>query len=122
MDNVSQPINVSKCSDCGRLSIAPRYVCAACGSELFVGEKIDGTGSIYSHTTIRVAPEKFMDQVPYPMAIVELAEGLRLTARILPEDGPHMKVGTKVVCVRKDDKGYWFEVDKEKDINRKQSA
>jgi hypothetical protein len=104
----SNHIIVDRCTKCGNLSISPTYVCSQCGSEEFLPSKVPGTGTIYSHTTIRIAPEAFQADAPYPMAIVELPHGLRLTARLNVREGEQLAVGKSVQCVGKDAAGYWF--------------
>ena len=104
-------IIVDKCAQCGKRFISFAYVCAACGSEEFVSDAIKGKGKIYTHTTIRVAPEAFRSQVPYPMAVIELPHGLRLTARMLLKEGQKMEIEGSVSCIGKDEAGYWFELE-----------
>ncbi|MBI4773386.1 MAG: OB-fold domain-containing protein [Deltaproteobacteria bacterium] len=108
MRTMLKEVSVDKCVHCGKLYISPAYVCAGCGSEEFRAERIDGRGHIYTHTIIRVAPEAFRNQVPYPMAVIELAHGLRLTVRLILEEGETMEIGNAVGCLRQDDAGYWF--------------
>jgi len=110
MEVLQENIQVDKCIDCSRQSLAPAYVCANCGGERFVAEQVQGMGKIYSHTTIRIAPEAFAREVPYPMAIVELPSGLRLTARVRLEEGQQMAVGRRVRCVGLHPSGYWFQM------------
>jgi uncharacterized protein len=42
-----------------------------------------GSGTVYTQTVIHSAPEAFLNDVPYQIAIVELENGERVTARIL---------------------------------------
>jgi len=104
-------IIADRCARCGKRFISPAYVCAACGSEEFVSDEVEGKGRIYTHTTIRVAPEAFRNQVPYPMAIIELPHELRLTARMLLKEGQKMEIERAVSCIGKDEAGYWFELE-----------
>ncbi len=108
MEKSIEGIQVDKCTGCGKRFISPAYVCPACGSEKFAPDVISGEGKIYSHTTIRIAPEAFQAEAPYPMAIIELPHDLRLTARIQLKDGETMEIGKPVVCVGKNEAGYWF--------------
>ena len=110
MENSIQGIQVDKCTACGKRFVAPAYVCSACGSEEFVSDTIAGEGTIYTHTTIRIAPEAFQADVPYPMAIIELPHEVRLTARMRLKEGEAMEVGNKVACFDKNEAGYWFEL------------
>jgi uncharacterized OB-fold protein len=110
MENTIEEIKVDQCKDCGKRFMAPAYICSACGSEDFGSDMVEGKGRIYSHTTIRIAPEAFQDDAPYPMAIIELPYNLRMTARILLKDRERLEIGREVVCKRKNDAGYWFEL------------
>ena len=43
------------------------------------------TGIVYTETVVHAAPEQFVAEAPYQLAIVSLAEGGRRTVRILGE-------------------------------------
>ena len=51
-------------------------------------------GTVYTETVVHIAPEAFQKDVPYQVAIVELGDGLRLTARI---EGDRARIGDRVV-------------------------
>jgi len=57
-----------------------------------------GPGVVYTETTIYAAPETFLQDAPYQIAIVELDAGGRLTARIVPpkEDSAPVRIGDRV--------------------------
>lgn len=103
-------IPVLECKICRSLAIPPQYFCRKCGSVENVEAAIPSEGAIYSHTTIRVAPDKFRQDSPYSIAIVELAQSLRVTARIDAKEGESLKIGQKVLFDRIDERGYWFQV------------
>jgi uncharacterized OB-fold protein len=48
--------------------------------------EVSGNGKLISFTVIHVAPEEFSEEVPYYVAIVELEEGTRISARLLGYD------------------------------------
>jgi len=52
------------------------------------------TGVIYTETVVHAAPEQFVADAPYQLAIVSLDEGGRLTARITP--GARVAIGDPV--------------------------
>ncbi len=54
------------------------------------------TATIYTETVVYSPPEQYAQDVPYQLAIVDLAEGGRLTARIL---GPRAMIGDRVEFV-----------------------
>ncbi len=59
-----------------------------------------GTGEIYSFTLLQEAPESFVEQAPYVMALVKLDEGALVTAQItdLSPDEP-LAIGDRVEMV-----------------------
>ncbi|MSV36122.1 MAG: OB-fold domain-containing protein [Bryobacterales bacterium] len=50
-------------------------------------------GTVYTETVVHAAPEQFTADAPYQMAIVSLAEGGRVTARI---EGARVAIGDAV--------------------------
>lgn len=62
------------------------------------------TGKIISWTIVRVPPADFSDQAPYPVVLIELDDGGRITAQLvdLPagrQAGKESLVGMKVITV-----------------------
>lgn len=51
------------------------------------------SGVVYTETVVHAAPEQFIADAPYQLAIVSLEEGGRLTARI---DGERVVIGDRV--------------------------
>jgi len=49
-----------------------------------------GPGTIYTETVIFAAPEQFVADAPYQLAIVTLSGGRRLTGRIVPGERVHI--------------------------------
>ena len=58
--------------------------------------KLKGKGKVVTYTIIHVAPEHFEGQAPYPIAIIELDEGPRITAQIVDCDRDKVKIGMQV--------------------------
>lgn len=59
-------------------------------------------GVIVSWTIIRVPPEGFHNQAPYPVVVVELEEKRRITAQMVDWEPEHCRMGQKVhVILRK---------------------
>jgi uncharacterized OB-fold protein len=44
-----------------------------------------GNGTVYTETLVYSAPEMYVNDVPYQLAIIQLDEGGRVTGRILGE-------------------------------------
>ncbi|MBU1326595.1 OB-fold domain-containing protein [Patescibacteria group bacterium] len=55
------------------------------------------TGRIISWTIVRVPPNGFADQAPYPVAVVELDGGKRIMAQLVDWEDRHVAFGQKVV-------------------------
>lgn len=89
----------NKCGSCGRVFFPPRESCPYCRRKS-IGKmqdlKFSGKGEIVTYTIIHAGPENFKKQVPYPIAIIKLEEGPRLTAQIVDCDIDDVKIGMKV--------------------------
>jgi len=94
----------SKCKKCGHLSVPPKPICPKCqGNEMELVE-MKGKGKLAAYTVITVgAPlmleEGFDREHPYCSGVVELEEGVKVTARILGMDTTkpdQIKIGTPV--------------------------
>jgi uncharacterized OB-fold protein len=88
-----------KCKGCGAVIAPPSGACYKCGGTKMEWTEVSGKGNLVSFTVIHVAAEEFQEEAPYYIAIVELEEGTRVSARLLgydplkPED---VKIGTKL--------------------------
>lgn len=92
----------SKCTKCGALYVPPRPLCNKCfGSEMEWAE-MKGKGKLAAFTTIAIAPTLMIEEGygrdnPYCTGVVELAEGPKISARILGVDAKkpeEIKIGT----------------------------
>ncbi len=57
------------------------------------------TGTIVSWTVIRVPPEGYASQAPYPVVVVELETGERVIAQMVDWEQTHCAVGQKVETI-----------------------
>jgi len=56
-----------------------------------------GSGIVYTETVVHAPPEQFLADAPYQLAIITLADGKRLTARIIAEkEEQRVKIGDRV--------------------------
>jgi hypothetical protein len=77
-------LRLQRCAECRRHVFYPRIVCPHCLSDRLDWVTASGRGKVYSFTIVRRAMNPaFADDVPYVFAIVELAEGPRLTTNIV---------------------------------------
>lgn len=57
------------------------------------------TGTIISWTMIRVPPEGFSEQAPYPLALVAFRDGTRIMVQIVDYDQEHLHANQRVITV-----------------------
>lgn len=56
-------------------------------------------GKIITWTTIYVPPAGYSQQAPYPIAVIELDSGERITAQLVDVDPENIAIGTTVTLV-----------------------
>ncbi len=89
-----------RCTDCGMVIAPPSGSCYGCGSSSMEWADVSGKGKLVSFTVIHIAPDEFADEAPYFIAIVELAEGTRISSRLLgfdPLKPEEVKLGTQLI-------------------------
>ena len=75
---------IQRCRECGRYQFYPRGHCAACFAPDPEWVPASGRGRLHTYTTIQRTPNaEFAADCPYVLAIIELDEGPRMTARII---------------------------------------
>jgi uncharacterized OB-fold protein len=73
----------------GQITLTPPQSAA----DEFESVTLSGQGTVYSCTTLHAAATPFEKDLPFQIAIIELQEGPRLTARI---EGKKVKIGDAV--------------------------
>lgn len=90
-------LRLQRCRDCDRIQFPPRRFCAGCLSDHIDWERASGRGSVRTYTVVTMpASAAFVEDLPYVVALVELAEGPTLVAGIkgcAPED---LRIGLPV--------------------------
>jgi uncharacterized OB-fold protein len=89
-------LEAGKCKQCGNISFPPRLICPKCKSKTFETVQLSREGKILTFTIIRVGPDKFSKETPYVVAIIELNDGVRLTAQVADCDVDKVEIGAKV--------------------------
>ncbi|MHA1713773.1 MAG: Zn-ribbon domain-containing OB-fold protein [Candidatus Ranarchaeia archaeon] len=92
-------LEATKCKDCGAIQIPAFKICPKCNSQNIVAENCPSTGKLVTYTVVYVAPEKFVDQAPYAIGIIELDNGARLTAQLTDCDFNEISVGMRLEAV-----------------------
>jgi uncharacterized OB-fold protein len=83
-----------RCGACGKARFLPRPACPVCASESFTWEKASGKATLYSWTIIHPPTlPAFKDKVPYPVILVELAEGVRMISNIVGCKNADLRIG-----------------------------
>ena len=89
----------NQCEVCTKVYFPPRESCPYCRRKS-IGKmkdlKFSGKGKVVTYTIIHEAPENFEGQAPYPIAIIQLEEGPKITAQIVDCKLEDVKIGMKV--------------------------
>lgn len=64
-----------------------------------ITQLIGKTGRIVTWTMVRVPPDGFSEQAPYPLAIVRLDDGNQITAQVVDYDIQQLRVKQKIITV-----------------------
>lgn len=73
---------LQRCAGCSKFIYYPRDRCPYCFGDKLEWRPVSGKGKIYSYTVVRRASARSFADGPYVLAIVELAEGPRMTTNI----------------------------------------
>ncbi len=92
-------LEAGKCSACGKVNFPPRIVCPTCKGKKFEIVRLNDEGTLLTYTVVRVASDKFSKETPFPVGIIELNDGVRITAQIAGADPEELKIGQKVKLV-----------------------
>lgn len=94
---------VQRCPHCSNLQHYPRPFCLRCAAEDLTWQECSGRGRVYAFTVVRqAASPAFADDVPYVLAVVELAEGPHMTANLVGCAPDDVRVGMSVMAVYED--------------------
>ena len=88
---------VQRCDACGTFRHYPQPMCANCHSTDWTWTELSGRGTVYTFTvTHQVFHPAWKGHVPYAVATIELAEGVRLVSDLAPEDVDDVAIGQPV--------------------------
>lgn len=91
----------SCCEECGAIYLPPRAICPDCHGDRMNWVQMRGEGKLAAFTSIAIAPTFMVEQGygrdnPYVSGIVQLEEGVKISARILgvdPGDPASIRIG-----------------------------
>jgi uncharacterized OB-fold protein len=90
----------SKCLQCGEVFFPMRVICPKCRRKWKLEDiKFNGNGKIHSYSVIHTPTDEFKNISPYPVAIIELDEGAKITSQIVDCDTEDIEIGQEVELV-----------------------
>ncbi|MDQ1424639.1 MAG: uncharacterized protein QOD72_2137 [Acidimicrobiaceae bacterium] len=93
-------VRLQQCRACAAWVFYPRPRCSTCLSDTLDWHTVSGRGTVYTFTVARQATHPaFAGQVPQLLAIVELAEGVRITTTLVGLTPDDVRIGLPVTPV-----------------------
>jgi hypothetical protein len=99
---------IQQCNACAHWNFYPRRHCTVCLEHDLAWREVEGTATLYSYTVTRIATlPDFMDEMPQKLAVVELAQGVRINTNLvgLAEDEIRIGMPLQPVFAEVDAKG-----------------
>ena len=90
-------VKIQQCNSCQGWIFFPRNHCSHCLAHDLEWKQVSGEGTLYSFTLTRIPtmPE-FSDEMPQALAVVELAEGVRINTTLIDVEEQDIKIGMAV--------------------------
>lgn len=93
---------VQRCEECAALRHYPQPMCPECHSTAWSWTPLSGRGTVHTFTVTHQAFHPAWEgRVPFAVATIELAEGVRMVSDLPTDDVDHVRIGAPVEC--------WFE-------------
>ncbi|MFD8740641.1 bifunctional MaoC family dehydratase N-terminal/OB-fold nucleic acid binding domain-containing protein [Streptomyces sp. NPDC059618] len=86
---------IQRCTDCGALRFPWLPGCGACGGPDWDTVESGGEGTVYSYVVMHHPPFPAFDP-PYAVALVELAEGVRIVSNVVGVPHDEVRIGMPV--------------------------
>ena len=85
---------IQQCNACTHWNFYPRRHCPVCLEHDLTWREVDGSATLYSYTVTRIATlPDFIDEMPQKLAVVELAQGVRINTNLVGLDENEIKIG-----------------------------
>ncbi|KAB0498056.1 OB-fold domain-containing protein [Pseudomonas moorei] len=85
---------IQQCNACANWNFYPRRHCPVCLEHDLSWREVDGAATLYSYTVTRIATlPDFIDEMPQKLAVVELAEGVRINTNLVGLDEGEIEIG-----------------------------
>src|SRR5512136_2409862 len=93
-------LTLKKCKDCGHIDHPPYLYCTNCSSSNFEWVEASGKGKLVAYAVnTYMVPFPFWDDMPYVVAMIELAEGVRMISNIVECNPDELKNGMALEVV-----------------------
>ncbi len=89
-------LEASRCTKCDKVIYPTRRLCPFCRGTSWEKLLLSQKGKVITSTVVHVAPNDFMMEAPYAIAIVETPEGARMMAQVVDCDPSSVKPGLEV--------------------------
>ena len=86
-----------RCRSCGTIQFPSQASCRSCRSRQLDAHLLTGRGSVYSYAQVGQPPQGFTG--PYVVAMVQLEEGIRVTAQLTDVEPDEVVIGMPVEMV-----------------------
>ncbi len=86
-----------RCAACEAVHFPPRDRCQSCRETNLEPHHLSGRGRVYSYAHVAQAPEGFV--APYVVAMIELEEGMKITAQLTDVEPGDVAIGLPVEMV-----------------------
>ena len=98
-----QEFVMQRCDDCARLRFPPTTSCWSCLSPNTTWAALSGRGTVWSFILMhQLYYPAFADELPYPVAVIETEEGVRLISNLVEVAREDIEIGMAVEVVFED--------------------
>ncbi len=98
---------IQRCVACGEHQFYPRQVCVHCGSSDVDWVEASGKGKLHTFAVIhQQGMPGWRDETPYVAAVIDLAEGPRMTSVVVETDPGDVRIGMDVEVTFVDEGAY----------------
>lgn len=85
---------IQQCNACEHWNFYPRRHCPVCLEHDLAWREVDGSATLYSYTVTRIPTlPDFIDEMPQKLAVVELAQGVRINTNLVGLDENEIRIG-----------------------------
>ena len=86
-----------RCTACEAIHFPPRERCGTCDETGLEPHRLSGRGTVYAYSQVAQAPRGF--KAPYVVAMIELEEGMKVTAQLTDVEPDDVSSGMEVEMV-----------------------